>query len=97
MQETKSFAVSRALLQVGFNRSAAQCKLRRYVRLNDNEVDEARVHEGLMELANLEKVYYGRMMKEAVVDEIVKWKVFESSYTGMRWRSLREWLEILIH
>lgn len=57
MQGTKNFAVSKALLQIGLNRSAALCQLRRYVKLNDNKVDEADVDESLKELVKLEKVY----------------------------------------
>lgn len=67
MQGTKNFAISRALLQIGLERSAAQCKLRRYVKLNDNEVDEANVDESLKVSEVGECVL---MMKEAVVDEV---------------------------
>ena len=61
----------KAFLQFELNGAAAQCKLRRYVELNDREADEAKVHEGLKGSARLENVDCGWVMKEVVVvDEV---------------------------
>lgn len=57
MQVTQNFAVSKALLQIGLNTSAAQSQLHRCVKLNDNKVNDADVDESLKELVKLKNVY----------------------------------------
>ena len=71
MQDSKSTLCPKRFSKLNLNGAVAQCKLRRYVELNDREADEAKVHEGLRESARLENVDWGWVMKEVVVvDEV---------------------------